>query len=830
MTIPAALAAMAAYPQWILWKPVKLADGKVNKLPVNPLTLEMASSTDSSTWCDAEIAYAAAVANPGLGVGFVFTSDDPFIFVDIDHCLDGGAWSPFANELLTAFNGCAIEVSQSGEGIHIFGRAAVPLNHRNKNKTLGLEVYTTGRFVALSGNDIVGNSSLDCSATANWLLQTHLPGESVAAKPSDWTTWASSDWDGYEDDEELITAMLKSRSAAVVFGTRCPIEALWSGNEDVLAKFYPDDVRQDGLGYGASEADAALLSHLSFWTGRNSERMLRLMRRSVLGERDRWQEGFREDYQIRSINNANGICTEVFKKRTAAKPMPIPSPVMPAVVPALAATVPVAVAVAPVASVLVQSSSSPVVREGYQFLGVAEQLEYFKGCVYVRDAHRVFTPDGSLLKPDQFKAAYGGYVFTIDADGGTTTRNAYEAFIDSQALTNIKVHSTCFRPELPPGLIVNEEGRSLVNTYVPAPIRMIQGDPEPFLDYLRKLLPIREDRLILASYMAACVQYPGVKFQWCPLLQGVEGNGKSLIMRVVAEAVGNRYTHFPNAQDLGGNGSKFNGWIYGKLFIGIEEIHVSGRREVADALKPLITNSRIEIQGKGADQVTGDNRANFIMNSNHKDAVMKTKNDRRYAVFFTAQQREEDLRRDGMDGLYFPNLYRWLGQQDGYAIVAYWLNAFIIPAQYDPSGECHRAPQTSSTDDAISASLGSIEQEILEAINEGRMGFNDGWISSMALDRLLQQLHAGRMLPQNKRRDVLDNMGYVPHPALHGGRCTRHVGIDGGKPRLYVYKDHVAATITDGRMAMETYERSQTEVNLLPPVTTVLPVVPVVIN
>src|SRR5690606_38441307 len=102
--------------------------------------------------------------------------------------------------------------------------------------------------------------------------------------------------------------------------------------------------------------------------------------------------------------------------------------------------------------------------------------------------------------------------------------------------------------------------------------------------------------------------YPGVKFQWMPLIQGVEGNGKSLLLNIVAHAVGHRYSHFPNASELGNSGQKFNAWIQNRLFIGVQEIYVSDRREVSDALKPLITDSKIEIQGKGMDQVTGDNR------------------------------------------------------------------------------------------------------------------------------------------------------------------------------------------------------------------------------
>jgi hypothetical protein len=57
------------------------------------------------------------------------------------------------------------------------------------------------------------------------------------------------------------------------------------------------------------------------------------------------------------------------------------------------------------------------------------------------------------------------------------------------------------------------------------------GDAGPFLRHLAKLLPDERDRSILLAYMAASIQHKGVKFQWAPLIQGAEGNGKTLLTR-----------------------------------------------------------------------------------------------------------------------------------------------------------------------------------------------------------------------------------------------------------------------------------------------------------
>jgi hypothetical protein len=195
-----------------------------------------------------------------------------------------------------------------------------------------------------------------------------------------------------------------------------------------------------------------------------------------------------------------------------------------------------------------------------------------------------------------------------------------------------------------------------------------------------------------------------------------------------------------------------------------------------------------------------------------------TRKDRRYAVFYTAQQNIEDLERDGMNGDYFPNLYAWLkgegrysqyGAGYGYAIVNQFLSTYQIPRELNPAVDCHRAPITSSTDEALNASLGSIEQEIIESIEQGRPGFAGGWISSIALEHLLERLHAIRKIPQNKRRDLLNDLGYEYHPALKNGRVNNQIAIDQGKPRLYIKKGHIHENLTTAAEVAKAYQDAQ---------------------
>ena len=129
--------------------------------------------------------------------------------------------------------------------------------------------------------------------------------------------------------------------------------------------------------------------------------------------------------------------------------------------------------------------------------------------------------------------------------------------------------------------------------------------------------------------------------------------------------------------------------------------------------------------------------------------------------------------------------------------------------EFNPSGTCQRAPVTSSTEEAVEASLGGIEQEIMEAIEEGRTGFAGGWVSSFALDKLIDKLRAGRQIPPGKRRDLMRSLGYDWHPALKNVRVNNPIMIDGGKPRLFIKSGHIHANLASPVEVARHYSAAQ---------------------
>jgi hypothetical protein len=780
--LPVPLRPLAAYRQFILWR---LADG--TKLPVSPRDGTVCDAHDASHWVSYDEAQQYQRLHNATGVAFVITQAAGFWFLDIDKCLTpAGTWSPLALHLCERLHGAAVEVSQSGKGLHLFGRGTVP-PHGCKNVSLGIELYTDRRFVALTGINAIGNVTHDASAQIASVVAQFFPTDGEVGGPGEanWQDVASPDWSGPADDGELLTRALSARqSAAQIVGGRATFSALWYGDKAVLGAAFPDP---NGRPYDASSADAALAQHLAFWTGRNTERMRRLMLLSAL-KRDKWDQ--HRSYLWRTIHKACSRQPKVLAAKPERQAAPPPTPMQ---------------------EVPQRAGGDELVgriKVGSQFMTLQQQLEYFRDCVYISDQHRVVTPMG-ILKPESFKVMYGGFEFALDGQNDKVGKDAWEAFSNNRGVEFPKVDGACFRPEAGEYNIVREEGRRLINVYRAIHTERSDGDVTPFLAHMTKILPVERDREILLGYMASVIQNPGKKLQWWPVIQGTEGNGKSVIARVMEHCVGKLYSHTPKADQLADSGMKFNSWLANKLLLIIEEIRVGDRVELLDAMKDLVTNDRLEIQGKGRDQVTGDNRANGIMFTNYRDAITGANPDkRRYCIFYTAQQSRDDLERDGMGENYFPRLYDWL-RGGGYAAVNGYLRQYVVP-EWMRNAVMTRPPETSSTRDSYRESQGPIEQEIQNAIDSGRVGFMGNWISGYWLDQLLREIGRARAVSHQRRTQILQSMGYVPHPNLPEGRVTNPLPADGNsRARIFVRKGTLQAQLKQPSEIASRYLKDQ---------------------
>lgn len=131
MVVPAELASLD---RW-----VRRSEHKV------PLTVsgQVASSTYEGSWSSFR---EAAKSQSGVGVGFVLNGDG-IVCIDIDHCVVDGKLAEVAAAIVERCQGTWVEISPSGAGLHVWGRADLAKGFRRN----GVEVYPNGRYIAVTG-------------------------------------------------------------------------------------------------------------------------------------------------------------------------------------------------------------------------------------------------------------------------------------------------------------------------------------------------------------------------------------------------------------------------------------------------------------------------------------------------------------------------------------------------------------------------------------------------------------------------------------------------------------------------------------------------------
>lgn len=115
-----------------------------------PLTVtgRAASSTDAATWSSYREAFAS---NAGAGLGFVLNGDG-IVCVDLDGCLTaGGELTATAQRVLRLAGETYVEVSPSGRGLHVWGRAEVDRGRKLTVDGGPVELYPHGRYITVTG-------------------------------------------------------------------------------------------------------------------------------------------------------------------------------------------------------------------------------------------------------------------------------------------------------------------------------------------------------------------------------------------------------------------------------------------------------------------------------------------------------------------------------------------------------------------------------------------------------------------------------------------------------------------------------------------------------
>lgn len=276
--------------QWVCYRLMPGKDGeKPRKVPINPLTGKNAQTNNSKTWSSYETAMEACKTYNYSGVGFVFTQNDNYVGIDIDHCYD-----PESNEFndtakaILAKSPTYAEISPSGSGIHLLYKGKKPVG-KCKNTDTGVEMYENGRYLTMTGNKLEGSPDTitEDNGALSWIHENYI--KSHKAKEKDATTSLAL------TDEELIKKASEAKNSGETFAS-------------LLKGSWQDKYKSQ------SEADYDLCCKLAFWSAKNISQMDRIFRSSAL-YRKKWDEVHYEDgttYGRRTLERAIAATKETF--------------------------------------------------------------------------------------------------------------------------------------------------------------------------------------------------------------------------------------------------------------------------------------------------------------------------------------------------------------------------------------------------------------------------------------------------------------------------------------------------------------------------------------
>jgi hypothetical protein len=261
---------LTALPQWVC--------STKQKMPLDPKTLKATSSTDPATWGTHEQALARFQNGECYAIGFVFTSSDPYVGLDLDDCYGGEdqGLAPEAESIIQQFGSTYAERSQSGTGVKLIVRGKKPGKNCVAPTSFGqLEMYEQAKFFPLTGwrLDDAPSTVAEAQNAIESVYEEYLekeedePEGDLSAPPPSGLS-----------DEEVIARL----------GQIPRIKDLFEGH---WKSYYASQ----------NQADLALCNQIARHVGNDPVQIDRIFRASGLN-REKWET--REDYRTWTIEKA----------------------------------------------------------------------------------------------------------------------------------------------------------------------------------------------------------------------------------------------------------------------------------------------------------------------------------------------------------------------------------------------------------------------------------------------------------------------------------------------------------------------------------------------
>lgn len=585
-------------PQWVNWRAKKLENDRISKRPVNPKTGKPASITDSTTWGLFDDSTARYDSSNATGVGFVFTETDPYVGIDIDHCIDDkGNVALEALEIVNLLSSYT-EITQSGTGLHIIVKGKLPPGRR-RNEIV--EMYDSSRFFVVTGEilqkqtGVNNNEALfSIASRQEELMQaynrcfdtTEDKGPSEIVKPE-----RSCEATNSKSDPETQVVLPPLPDHEVLSRILCDprMAKLWAG---------------DHSGHKSrSESDMALTGCFAFHCRKDAGQMDRLFRSSGL-MRPKWDTRHSSSgmtYGWMTINKAIRNCKAVYDPEyhiVGDKDND--------------------------QDVIIDeiNKNFAVVTRGSEVCIMREFTDPITG-----------QQDVCFMAVKDFLLLHRNKKISITISGKNKQIGAGEYWLDSPKRREYS--GVIFEPDKP-----NIAG--YYNLYKGFGCEPRPGDWSLMNKHLFEIICNGDAKAYkyLLDWMTYKVQKPGgEKHGVVVVLRGKPGSGKGKWAVNYGRLFGDHFVHLIDSNLITG---RFNGPLKRALQVVVDESFFCGDKKAAGKLRGMTTERKFVIEEKFRDALMVTNHCQFVFISNETWVVPAQAGERRYFVLDVSDKRIGD--------------------------------------------------------------------------------------------------------------------------------------------------------------------------------------------
>lgn len=393
----------------------------------------------------------------------------------------------------------------------------------------------------------------------------------------------------------------------------------------------------------------------------------------------------------------------------------------------------------------------------------AEMPAWARGFCYVATQNQFFQRHtGRQFKPEVFDNFFAVQLMT-SADEASAAPAVRPRDFMLNTMRCPRVDDYGYNPSV--GEAIYTEGhKRIVNLYIPThpesstDAEATNNAGHVLVRHVHKLIREPEYAQTLLDFMAFQVQNPGHKVRWAPVIQGVQGCGKTALLEVMRAVLGKEHAR-QVGPDLVLSG--YNGWAFGAQLVGIEEIRIVGhnRHAVMDVLKPCISNDYISVNDKWVVPFQTKNFTNYMMFTNYHDALSINRDERRYFVLFSPMQSRPQVLALG-EG-YFDRLFEVVKTQA--AELRAFLEKWPISKSFNPDGQ---APVTVYMEEMVKLAGSPLQSAIIDLLHDNKhVLVQPDLLSATALTGFLEMM---RLPPFSDQAvaSILRELGYVRHDRI----------------------------------------------------------------